>query len=170
MNNIIRISRRLVVDHVLGRGTELLVPLDDLVHRVQEVLLRDGLAARPNRVHARFRAYAADVSACAVGTKASQELEADVALACHGAGVDLEYLRPVYTTTAEKGLERPLGTADEDHGHSFCSSAAACHLLFGGKEKENLTTRTDVHERQPTCTCIESCAKIDMCTMQHLSV
>ena len=43
---------RLVVDHVLGRGGELLVPLDDLVDGVNHVFLRDGFAARANRVHA----------------------------------------------------------------------------------------------------------------------
>ena len=44
----------LIVHHVLWSRTELLVALYDLVHRVEEILLRHGLPAGTDGVHASF--------------------------------------------------------------------------------------------------------------------
>mmetsp|Transcript_206 Transcript_206/g.420 ORF Transcript_206/g.420 Transcript_206/m.420 type:complete len:248 (+) Transcript_206:630-1373(+) len=80
----------LVVDHVLGRGGELGVRLDDLVDRLQEVLLGRCLSSGADGEHAGLSAHAADVGTGRVGAQARQEVEADVPLAVHRAAVDLE--------------------------------------------------------------------------------
>eukprot|EP00955_Chlamydomonas_euryale_P007629 80993-Chlamydomonas_euryale.AAC.1 len=83
----------LVVHHVLRRRAELLVALDDLVNGVQKVLLGDGFATRAHSKHARLCAHRPQVGARRVGAQAREQLVADVALARHRAGVDLEDLR-----------------------------------------------------------------------------
>ena len=47
----------LVVGHVLWRGGELCVGLDDLVDRVQKVLFRGHLPSGPNGKHTGFRTH-----------------------------------------------------------------------------------------------------------------
>jgi len=82
-----------VVHQVGRRRRKLLVPLDDLGHGVQEVLLGHRLAPGPDRVHPGLGAHGPDVGARRVGAEPREQLEADVALAAHRPGVDLEDLR-----------------------------------------------------------------------------
>mmetsp|Transcript_15564 Transcript_15564/g.31243 ORF Transcript_15564/g.31243 Transcript_15564/m.31243 type:complete len:314 (+) Transcript_15564:66-1007(+) len=83
----------LVVDQILGCGGELGVALDDLVDRLDHVLLGHSLAASANGVHARFDADGTDVGAGGIRAEAREQLEADVALTIHRARVDLEDAR-----------------------------------------------------------------------------
>mmetsp|Transcript_46775 Transcript_46775/g.105792 ORF Transcript_46775/g.105792 Transcript_46775/m.105792 type:complete len:217 (-) Transcript_46775:851-1501(-) len=83
----------LVVDHVLGRGGKLLVALDDLLDRVEEVLLGDGLPPRTDGEHAGLGAHAPELGARGVGAEAREELVPDVPVHRHGLGVDLEDVR-----------------------------------------------------------------------------
>jgi hypothetical protein len=54
----------LVVNHVLGRGGELLVAFNDFLHCVQEVLLSNCLPPCPDREHPGLGAHGANVRAC----------------------------------------------------------------------------------------------------------
>ena len=54
----------LVVNHIFWRRAEFLVPFDNLVDSIQEILLRDSLPARTDGVHASFSAHAPDVRTC----------------------------------------------------------------------------------------------------------
>mmetsp|Transcript_26420 Transcript_26420/g.82369 ORF Transcript_26420/g.82369 Transcript_26420/m.82369 type:complete len:205 (+) Transcript_26420:486-1100(+) len=91
--HIIAPPAMLVVNHVLRRGAELVVPLDDLVDGVEHVLLGDALAARADGEHARLGADAAQLGTRSVRAKPRDELVADVAVHAHGLGVDLEDVR-----------------------------------------------------------------------------
>lgn len=71
------------------RGTELLVALDDLVNGLQEILLSYCLSPRPDSVHASLSAHRADVGTGRVGAETRQQLVTNVALAVHGARMDL---------------------------------------------------------------------------------
>ena len=57
-------QHHLIVHHVLGRGTELLVPFDDLIYSLQEILLRHIFPSCPDGVHTRLRAHTPDISSC----------------------------------------------------------------------------------------------------------
>lgn len=63
-----------VVDHVLGGRAELLVALDDLVHRIQKVLLGHRLPPCPDGEHPRLGANAPDVRSCPQETKKPRNL------------------------------------------------------------------------------------------------
>mmetsp|Transcript_8389 Transcript_8389/g.28756 ORF Transcript_8389/g.28756 Transcript_8389/m.28756 type:complete len:402 (-) Transcript_8389:352-1557(-) len=84
----------LVVRHVLWRGAELLVALDDLVDGVQEVLLRHDLPPRPDGEHPRLCAHGPDLRARRVWAKPREKLKPDAPLDVHGPRVDVEDLRP----------------------------------------------------------------------------
>ena len=78
--------------HVLGRGAELPLRLDDLVDGLQEVLLADALAPGADGKHARFRAHRPQLRTSGAGAQARQQLIADVLVDGHGLGVDLQDL------------------------------------------------------------------------------
>ena len=64
----------------------------DLVDSIQEVLLGHRLSASSDGKHASLSAHRPHVCACGVGAQPGEQLEPDVSLAVHGAGVDLENL------------------------------------------------------------------------------
>jgi hypothetical protein len=75
----------LIVDHVLRRRAELCVPFDHLVHRVEEILLTDGLSSRPNSEHPRLGTHTADIRTSIVWTQPRQQLEPNISLTVHRA-------------------------------------------------------------------------------------
>ena len=83
-------STHSIVDHVRRRRRELGIPLDDLLHSVEKVLLGHGLAARTNRKHAGLGADRADFGAGRVGAQTREQLPSNVLLARDGLLVNLE--------------------------------------------------------------------------------
>jgi len=81
-----------VVDHVFLSGTELRVPLDDLVNRIKQILLRNALSPGANRKHTGLCAHRTNISSCRVGTKTRNQLKADVFIESHRLCIDLEDL------------------------------------------------------------------------------
>lgn len=91
---LVHLPALLVVHHILGRRRELLVPLDDLVHGVQKVFLRDGLFPRANRKHARLRAHRPQLRARGVGAQSCYQFVPDVSVHVHGLGVNAKDVSP----------------------------------------------------------------------------
>ena len=83
-----------IIHHILRRGRELLISLNHLIDRFQEVVLGHRLASRPNGEHPRLRAHAPDLRSRGVGTEPSQQFEPNSSLARHRPRVDLKDLRP----------------------------------------------------------------------------
>ena len=72
--------RRLVILTVQRRRAELASTLDDLIHRLQEVLLSAQLAPPPDSEHAGLCSYTTQLCTSRVGAEACDELVTDVAL------------------------------------------------------------------------------------------
>lgn len=83
-----------VVDHIFACCAELLVALDHLVDRLDQVLLSYGLAAVPDREHPCFRAHRAQLRPSRVRAETSQQLVTDPLLHRHSLRVDLENMHP----------------------------------------------------------------------------
>lgn len=72
------------------RRIELEVPLDDLVHRSQEVLLRSHLSPRPYGEHTCLSSHTPQLSSGAVGAQSRNQLPSDIALYAHTLGVNAQ--------------------------------------------------------------------------------
>ena len=70
----------LIINHVLGSRRKLLVSLNDLVYRVQKVLLRDTLSSRTDGEHTRFGADGSELCTGSVGAKSGEKLISDVSI------------------------------------------------------------------------------------------
>ena len=57
----------LIILHIRSCRIKLQIPLNDLIHSAQEVLLRSHLPSCPNSKHARLSTHASQLSACRVG-------------------------------------------------------------------------------------------------------
>merc|ERR1711939_374356 len=83
-------TTQLVVDHVLRSCGKLRITFDDLVDRIDQVLLSDALPPGTDGVHTGLRANAAELGTSGVGAEPGEQLESDVTVHRHRLGVDLE--------------------------------------------------------------------------------
>ena len=82
--------RTSIVHHILGRRRELGVAFDNLLHRVEHILLGHHLAPSADGKHAGLCAHASNFCTCRVGTKSGKQLPTHAFCYVQGRGVNLE--------------------------------------------------------------------------------
>ena len=58
-----------IVDHILARRTELLVPFNHLINSLDQIFLSYGFASVPNREHPGLSAHRSQLGTCGVRTQ-----------------------------------------------------------------------------------------------------
>ena len=133
-SKILADALRLVVNHVLRSCGELGEPLDNLIDGLDEVLLRNGLAARTNGKHASFGAHGADLGTSRVGAQACKQLKTDVFFAIDGTRVDFEYLSPAFQV-GQPEFHFAVHAARAQQGRIKSVGAVGSHQHLNGVEE-----------------------------------